>query len=410
MRVLVLSSVYPSATIPTRGIFVHERTRHLVPACEIEVVAPVSWFPFNRLLRGPERALVPPVEARDGLTVFHPRFGSFPRVGKSLDGFLYFASVVPFLIRLRRRFRFDLIDAHFAYPDGLAGVLLGRVFGVPVTVTLRGTEVRLARACLQRPQLAMVFRKADRIIAVSQSLADLAAAMGAPRERLRVIPNGIDGARFRPGSKVEARRRLGLAGERPLIVSIGGLTERKGHHRVLAALPDLLPKYPDLLFAAVGGSSVEGDTGPLLRRLTAELGLAEHVLLPGATPHDRIATWLQAADLFCLATGNEGRPNAVLEALACGLPVVTTDVGGNREIVQSGRDGFLVPFGEGPALSDAILTALAGQWDREAISARARSRTWEQTASQVVAEFGSALREGARSTPSRLDDPARRLP
>ncbi|MGH7299995.1 MAG: glycosyltransferase [Candidatus Rokuibacteriota bacterium] len=410
MRVLVLSSVYPSATIPTRGIFVHERTRHLAQNCPVEVVAPVSWFPFNRLLRGSERALVPAVETRDGLTVFHPRFLSLPRIGKSLDGLLYFASVLPFLIRLRRRFRFDLIDAHFAYPDGLAGVLLGWVFGVPVAVTLRGTEARLAGSRLRRPQVARVVRAADQVIAVSQSLADLAAALGAPPARLRMIPNGVDSARFRPGPKRDARRRLGLPPDSPLIVSIGGLTERKGHHRVLAVLPELLPKHPDLLFAAVGGPSVEGDTGPLLRRLTAELGLGEHVLLPGPTPHEQIASWLQAADIFCLATRNEGRPNAVLEALACGLPVVATDVGGNPEVVQSGRDGLLVPFGEQAALSDAILAALATEWDREAISGRARSRTWEHTAAQVLGELESMRGDRRPSDRAPLADPARRRP
>ena len=176
------------------------------------------------------------------------------------------------------------------------------------------------------------------------------------------------------GPRSDARRRLGLPLDAPLIVSVGGLTERKGHHRVLAALPHILPKHPEVLFAAVGGPSVEGDTGPLLRRMVAELGLGERVRLPGAVRHDEIAAWLQAADLFCLATRNEGRPNAVLEALACGLPVVTTAVGGNLELVQSGRDGFVVPFGDEGGLVDAVLTALAKEWDHDAISAMNRDR------------------------------------
>ncbi len=410
MRVLVLSSVYPSATIPTRGIFVHERTRHLSPVDRLEVVAPVSWFPLNRLLRGKDRALVPAAGIRDGVSVSYPRFLSIPRVGKSLDGLLYFASVLPALLHLRRRFRFDLIDAHFAYPDGLAGILLGRLFDVPVVVTLRGTEVRLARSRLRRPQVALVVRRAARVIAVSQSLADLAVSLGAPQDRVRVIPNGVDGGRFRPGPRADARKRLGLPADRPLIVSVGGLTERKGHHRVIAALPRLLLRHPGALYAAVGVPSVEGNNEPLLRRLAAELDLEGHVLLPGATPHEEIATWLQAADLFCLATANEGRPNAVMEALACGVPVVTTDVGGNREIVEPGRDGLLVPFGDGPALERALETALERRWDHEAISARARGRTWEQTGAQVVATFEEVLRAPRGPAPRPLQQPVGRRP
>jgi glycosyltransferase involved in cell wall biosynthesis len=393
MRVLVLSSLYPSDTMPTRGIFVHERTRHLAAISTVQVVAPVPWFPFNRLLRGAARADTPRLEVRDGITVHHPRFLSAPGIFKSLDGLLYFASLLPFMIRLRRRTPFDLIDAHFAYPDGLAGLLLSRWFRVPLTVTLRGTEVPLSKRRLRRSQIKLVLAGADRVIAVSQSLADLAGRLGAPAERVRVIPNGIDTSLFNPGSKREARQSLGLPEGGPLLVSVGALTERKGHHRIIRALPSLLTTYPDLLLVVVGGASVEGDTGRSLRSLAQELGLTQHVRLVGACPHDQIPTWLRAADLFCLATQNEGRPNAVMEALACGLPVVTSDVGGNAEIVTNEQDGLLVPFGDPPALLEALRHAMEMRWDHDAISRRARARTWHQTAHQVATEFNAVLAE-----------------
>ncbi|HEU5219085.1 MAG TPA: glycosyltransferase, partial [Gemmatimonadales bacterium] len=277
--------------------------------------------------------------------------------------------------------------------------LLARRLGVPFTVTLRGTEVPLSRLRLRRAQIKRVLRSADRVIGVSQSLADLALRLGAPADRVRVIPNGIDGARFRPGSKREARRALGLPENRPVVLSVGGLTDRKGHHRIIQLLPALRASHPDILLAVVGGPTVEGDTGPRLRALTGELGLSEHVRLAGACPHDQIPAWLRAADLFCLATRNEGRPNAVIEALACGLPVVTTDVGGNAEIVRPGQDGLLVPFGDPDALLQAVRDGLETSWNREAMSRRARARTWGQTAVQVAAEFEAVLRD--RTRPSR---------
>jgi glycosyltransferase involved in cell wall biosynthesis len=212
-------------------------------------------------------------------------------------------------------------------------------------------------------------------------------------DRIRVIPNGIDGALFRPGSRLEARHRLGLPPDRPIIVSVGGLTQRKGHHRVLAAMQSLVADRPNLLLAIVGGGSSEGDVGASLRRLTAELGLDGHVLLAGPQPHERIATWLQAANLFCLATANEGRPNAVLEALACGLPVVTTDVGGVAEIVRPGLDGFLVPLGDAGALVTALGTALDHPWDRDSMTAHASRRTWTRAAEEVYAELSAIQAE-----------------
>jgi teichuronic acid biosynthesis glycosyltransferase TuaC len=404
MRVLTLSSVYPSATMPTRGLFVHERTRHIARLADVEVVAPVSWFPLNRRFRGVDRTSVASEETRDGLTVHHPRFFSVPGLFKSLDAAFYFVSLLPALRRLGRRFRFELVDAHFGYPDGVGGLLLAMALRLPLTVTLRGSESRLAGSRLHRAQLRWLLRRADRTIAVSRSLGDLALSLGAPASRIRVIPNGIDGSRFRRGSRAEARRQLGLPGDRPIVISVGGLTKRKGHHRILEVLPGLLVDHPDLLVVVVGGATVEGDIGPKLHRLRSELGLDRHVLLPGNCPHEQVPTWLQAADLFCLATENEGRPNAVLEAMACGLPVVTTDVGGNAEIVEPGRNGLLVPFGDAGALSGALARALAVPWNRGAISDQARLRTWEETARQVSAEFHEVLRERSRPTAAPVAD------
>jgi glycosyltransferase involved in cell wall biosynthesis len=393
MRVLVLSSVYPTAAMPLRGLFVHERTRHLATFCHVRAVAPIPWFPGNQWLRGANRSSAVRMEQPDALQVFHPRFLSVPRYAKSADGLLYFLSLLPFVARLRRTFPFDLIDAHFAYPDGFAGMLFARVFRVPVAVTLRGTEVPISRFRLRRGQIRYTLRHADRVLAVSDSLARLAAELGAPMDRIRVIPNGIDRGRFQPGPRPEARRRLGLPPDRPIIVSVGALAERKGHHRVLRAMQALVGDRPDLLLAIVGGGGSEGDVGPSLRRLTADLGLERHVLFAGPQPHERIPTWLQAANLFCLATANEGRPNVVLEALACGLPVVTTDVGGVAEIVRPGLDGLLVPLDDASALAKALGAALDHSWDSESMSARNSGRSWGRAAEEVYMELSTMRAE-----------------
>ena len=131
MRVLVLSSVFPNFKQPTLGVFVRERMKRVAKECDVVVVAPVPWFPFTSFLRR-QWTGIPPVEEQEGLRVLHPRFLSVPGVLKWLDGVLYAVSLLLFLLRLRKRFAFDLIDAHFAYPDGMAAVLLGRVFRCPV--------------------------------------------------------------------------------------------------------------------------------------------------------------------------------------------------------------------------------------------------------------------------------------
>ncbi|MGH7396396.1 MAG: glycosyltransferase [Candidatus Rokuibacteriota bacterium] len=400
MRILVLSSVFPNAAQPTFGVFVRARVAEMARSSEVVVVAPVPWFPLNRLLRGRARSEVRAREQQGALTVHHPRFLSFPGLFKCLDGLFYFLSILPHVWRLRRSFAFDLIDAHFTYPTGMAACLLGKVFRCPVSVTLRGTLVPLSRYRLRRPQLAWTLRRADRILSVSESLAELAVRLGAPAGRIRVIPNGVDTATFAPGPRAEARAALDLPPTRPVLLSVGILSVRKGHQRVLAALPEVLRHCPDLLYVVVGGPSTEGDTGPLLRRTVEELGLADHVRLVGARPPQEVARWLAASDVFCLATSNEGRPNAVMEALACGVPVVTTRVGGNAEIIDEGRNGLLVPLDEPAALTRALITAFQTDWNREAIAGPWQARSWDRTAAEVLREFASLLGTGSH-------DPAR---
>ena len=391
MRVLVLSSTFPSSSQPTRGVFVRERIRRLSKRCEVVVVAPVPWFPLNRWIRR-ERATVSAVEHQEGLTVYHPRFFSVPRYAKFLDGAFYYLSLLAFTRRLRRTFPFEVIDAHFAFPDGLAATLLAKTFSCPVVVTLRGTIVRLSGYRLHRPQLRWVLRRADRVTAVSESLAGVAVGLGLPRERVRVIPNGVDTRTFMPMDRVQARRLAGLPEDRRILLTVAGIYEGKGQHSVVEILPALREKYPDLLYVMVGNSRPGEQYRRRLTEAIWRLGLKDHVLVAGPRPHADLARWFSAADVSVLATQSEGWPNVLLESLACGTPAVATRVGGTSEIVRDGQDGILVPFGDAPALGRALDRALDTPWDRAALVKRARAFDWTDSVESALDELNQALK------------------
>src|SRR4029450_13663039 len=228
MRVLTLSTVFPNIRQPAFGVFVAERMRRVARHCDVSVVAPVPWFPGNGWIR-PHWAGVPSTEGEEGFRVYHPRVLCVPRYAKWSDGMLYAASLLPFLLRLRRRLPLDPLDAPFAYPDGVAAVLLGRLLGVPVVITLRGSIVRLRHYPLHRPQLRWAMRRAARVLAVSQSLKEVAAGLGGPAQHIRVIPKGVYADVFVPREPADARRAVGLALDRTIILSVGGLNEGKGH-------------------------------------------------------------------------------------------------------------------------------------------------------------------------------------
>lgn len=390
LRVVLFCTVFPNPAQPGLGIFVRERLRHLAPHVDVTVVAPVPWFPGAHLLRKNYRPRVVRREEQDGLPVLHPRFLSFPGIFKSLDGVLLALSSLACLWRLRRRFPFKLIDAHFCYPEGVAACLLGWFMRVPVTITLRGTLPKLARYRLRRWQMAWALRRCDALFAVARSLLDAAVAIGAPPGKGVVAPNGVDVEKFPAIPQDLARSALGLPAQGEIVISVGALTARKGFQRIIRLLPRLLERFPRLSLVVVGGPSVEGDNRAELEALANRLGVAERVRLTGSQPHAELHKWLSAADCFCLATANEGWANVLGEALACGLPVVTTDVGGNREVVDSPAVGMVVPFGDEEALYQALATALERRWDRSAIRARAVQRNWQATASIIVPVFRAA--------------------
>ncbi len=378
-HIVVLSTLYPHPGQPTAGLFIRERMTRVAEHVPVTVVAPVPWFPCQGLVRRWRpgfRPPAPPMQHDAGVRVLHPRFFSIPGLAKSLDGLFMALGSLPTLRRLARSEGLDLIDAHFGYPDGHAASLLARWLNRPFTVTLRGVEPRLGATRIRGRLMRRALARANRVIAVSASLAAWARRAGVDPGRIEVVGNGVDTERFQPVDRDRARAELGLPRDAPVLVTVGGLTERKGFHRVLEVLPDLRTRHPGLQYLIVGGASGEGDWRGRLEAQVERLGLGDCVHFLGVVAPDRLRVPLSAADAFVLATRNEGWANVLLEAMACGLPVVATDVGGNREVVSDGALGRVVPFGDAQALGAAIDGVLAEHWDRAAIRGHAEANAW----------------------------------
>lgn len=397
--VVVLSSLFPSSIQPGAGPFVRERMFRVGRRLPLCVVAPTPWFPLQGLLRRwrPHfRPGAPHYERQQDFDVWYPRFFSVPSVLKRLDGLAMAVGAYPRLHALKRAGRLDLLDSHFGYPDGYAAVLLGRWLGVPVTITLRGTEARHAADPALRPLLLKALLGADRVFAVADALKQVAVSIGVPADKITVVGNGVDTVRFVPVDRDEARAALGLPANAPVLISVGGLVERKGFHRVIELLPRLRERWPGLIYLIVGGASAEGNNRPQLEQQVEQLGLHDTVRFLGSLPPDALKQPLSAADVFVLSTRNEGWANVFLEAMACGLPVVTTDVGGNREVVDRDSLGIVVRFGDAAALEAALDQALATPWDRTEIRCHAEDNAWEGRVDRLCQAFAEiAGRAGA---------------
>jgi glycosyltransferase involved in cell wall biosynthesis len=387
MRILTLTTLYPNAASPNQAVFVENRLLRIVRTGEVSarVVAPVPWFPFRgaRLGRYGQYAATPREEERSGIRITHPRFLVAPRVGLSLQSATYLAAARREVQRLAARgYEFDLIDAHYLYPDGVAATRLGRELGKPVVVTARGTDLNVI-ADLSGPgrQIRRAFAQMDMLIAVSAALAERACALGMPRERVAVLRNGVDTDLFRPVDGARWRALVPNGG--PLILSVGNLIPLKGHDLIIRALAELDGAH--LLIAG------QGDELRNLQNLARGLGLAERVHFLGSIAHGELASVYSAADLLVLASEREGWPNVLLEAMACGTPAVATRVGGIPEIITAPEAGVLIEDRSPKGIAAGVQWLLQHRPSREKVRAHAQKFGWDDTIQKQVALYRDVI-------------------
>jgi glycosyltransferase involved in cell wall biosynthesis len=386
MKVLIVTKIFPNSVEPLSAPFNRQQFSALSRFCAVEVLGSIPWFPgaaaFRRWSAAGRLTRVPAEERVDGLRVRHPRFAFLPKLGYGMAGPLYAASLATTVLPYRGRV--DVVLGAWAYPDGFASVAIADMLGVPAVIKLHGSDINVVGDLAgPRRRLAWALPRASRIVAVSRPLAERAVELGALRERIDVVPNGIDKEAFRPRDRGEARRALGLPDDRPIVLYVGHLSREKGAHDLLTAFRAL-----NISLGATLVMVGDGAGAAACRALAEKLDVPARFV--GAQPHESIPTWLAACDLLALPSWNEGMPNVVVEALACGRPVVATNVGGIPDVVK-GASGTLVPPRDVPALTEALTRTLTATHDAPAISESLDRPDWSTSASLLYASLLRAL-------------------
>jgi len=384
MKILIVTNLFPNAEEPTRGMYNLQLVKSLVSLAQLRVVAPVPWYPLRGLTTAGQRERnIAASENIDGLDVYHPRYLMIPGIGRFLYGFFFYVSLLPLIFRINRSFRFDCIFAMWVYPDGFGSVLFGKTLGKPVFVKALGSDINVYASSISRRFLMRyALTRARKVFCVSVALKNRLTAIGVPESSLKVVMNGVDRNLFKPLDLHESRSKLGLPCREKIILFVGNLVTIKGVEYLFEAVAKMKERC---VLLVVG----DGPLKPSLDALAGRLGLGGWIIFTGRKPHSELPLWFNACDVFCLPSLNEGCPNVVLEALACGRPVVATSVGGIPEIISDGPETKLVPPADPKSLADALQLMLCSS--AGAVSS-GFTRSWDDMASEIYRELCHLLK------------------
>lgn len=383
MKILVLTDVFPSKEEPTLGVFVYELSKAISCKNQVIIIHPQIWNPLGVIFRKKDNYY----NHFNDIEVYRPKLFVLP-IGDRLffRAIIFFLVSLPLVIRLRRKFCFDLIHAHMAGPAGFAAVLLGTIFRKPVIVTAHGSDIHSFPKHFFLKQLVIfTLKRASGIVAVSHSLKNLISKMLDSRKKLVVIRNGSRHNIFFPMEKIKTRRSLNLPVDKKIILFIGSLIPGKAVDVLLHAFACMNKKDVILLLIGKGDSELE------LKALAKELHIGTQVYFIGSKKHDEIPLWLNACDVFCLPSHREGFPTVIVEAFACGRPVVATKVDGVPEAITNDTIGTLVEPGNAEELAAVLNKALEKEWDYQAIAEYGKRFSWDTIAEEYTELYKNVI-------------------
>jgi glycosyltransferase involved in cell wall biosynthesis len=393
LNVLIVTSLFPNSYEPTRGIFSYQIAKELENLCDITVIAPIPWCPqskFTQLFpKWYQVANIPTRENISGIKVYHPRYLVIPKIFGFTHGLSMYFPLQCLIRQIHNQKRIDVINARWVFPDGLSATLVGNQMRIPVIVSALGCDINLyTNFWLRKPQILYTIRRAGLISTVSTALKEKIIELGISPTKIRCIYNGVDTTMFFPKNQKECRQKLRLDEEEKIVLFIGGMYPVKGIEYLIQAFDHLRKNEQDDFRLILVGD------GPQRKELEEEvkrLALGQKMTFVGSKLHEEISDWINAADLLCLPSIREGRPNVIIEALACGKPVVASKVGGIPELVNN-TNGILVAPKKPIELAETIIQALNTRWFPERIADSIRNLSWRVCAEQFMLSYEALVK------------------
>ena len=381
MNVLFISSQFPNVCEPNKGIFSMQMVRELAEYANVQVVAPIPALGPLKVVDSFKRYRtdydIPEREVRENIVVHHPKYFAMPKMGFLHHVFLYF-SLLPLIKAIHESWHIDAINCHWVFPDGVAVQKVCEKMGIPLLLTPLGTDLnRYSDFRLRRESIRNALVKADMVSVLCSPMYDRCLSMGVSPRKLQIIPNGVDLQKFSLRDKAKCRTQLKISENVRVILFVGSLVPVKGIDTLLKAFAIIREKHTKgtLKLYVVGSGFLEQD----LKRLADDVGIGADTVFVGAVEHSNLPIWMNSADCLCLPSLSEGHPNVVMEALACGLPVVASAVGSVPDYVTM-QTGFTITPADHDDLAEKLDKCLRSEYEREQIRSSVKDLSWRDCA------------------------------
>ena len=404
IKVIIISSQFPNIKEPQRGLYTLQIIQQMKRLCELQVISPLPWVPnivfFRKLKKCDNFICVPKFKNHGGINVFYPRYFMIPKIwGPFLSVSVFFA-IFGLLKKLKNKNKVDAINVHWLYPEGVSAALAASILKIPIVLSALGSDVNLFKKfLLRRIQIKWALSVAESITSVTDALKEEIVKLGLPASKIETVPNGIDRKKFFIRPKDKARNALGLKNDFKLILFVGSFDRFvgrrctiKGAEHLIEAIYIMKKNYPGNFRLALIG---EGPLREKIKKAAIKLGLSDTALFFGTRPHEEIALWMNACDVLVRPTLIEGMPNVVMEALACGKPVVGSNIGGLVKIINS-KNGILVEPANSNSIANGLKEALMKRWDEREIVRSIEKYTWENTAQGYFQQITKAIQKNDR--------------
>jgi len=367
-KILIFTNIFPCDTRPNAGFYIFEQVRRLKKHYDVRVIVghPRNIFSCKKSLMQKT--------SFEAIEIYQPSYYTMPKIGVLASGWSYYMSTAGLIEEIHKEFKFNMVISYWTYPEGHAALKVAKKYNVPLMIRPRGSDINVF---LDNKWLASrvynVLNQTDYILPNTEHMKNRIIGMGVEKDRVSFQSNGIDAAEFYPIAKDQAREQLELSLDTKIVLFVGSFKDIKGIPYYLNAIKMLdTQEYMNLNFIFLGEGKYKSD----IIKLSSELRHVS-VSIPGDITHTRLNVWMSAADLLCLPSLNEGCPNVLLESLACGLPVVASDVGGIPEIINHEDLGILFEAKNSEAIAGAIKEGLTRKWDSAKLLNRIKNQSWD---------------------------------